>query len=164
MCIRDRDYYTSQVNLATGTGGGGGRPCGSSFKTFTLLAALEQGISPQTMVDCSSPANIQGYGIPLQNIDNINYGTRSIARAFAVSSNTGFVRLEMAVGVDKVADMARRLGITSPLSDEDPSLTLGTHNVTMLDMAGAYATIANAGVHHDPTPILRIVDLSLIHI
>lgn len=158
--VGGKDYYTSQVNLATGTGGGGGRPCGSSFKTFTLLAALEQGISPQTMVDCSSPANIQGYGIPLQNIDNINYGTRSIARAFAVSSNTGFVRLEMAVGVDKVADMARRLGITSPLSDEDPSLTLGTHNVTMLDMAGAYATIANAGVHHDPTPILRIVDSS----
>ena len=115
---------------------------------FTLIAALEAGISPQTMVDCSSPATIPNteYGStipPLENINNYNYGTRSIQRAFAVSSNTGFVRLEMAVGIDKVIKVAKDMGITSALS-ANPSLTLGQSNVTMLDMASAYAVIANA--------------------
>lgn len=153
----------SDVNLATGEGGDPnrpGRPTGSSFKTFTLIAALEAGISPQTMLDCTSPAKIPnteyGTSIPaLENIDNRNYGTRSIARAFEVSSNTGFVRLEMALGIDTVAEVATRMGITSPLNPT-PSLTLGTNNVTMLDMATAYAAIANEGVRNDPTPILQV--------
>ncbi|OUO87126.1 glycosyl transferase [Gordonibacter sp. An230] len=153
----------SQVNLATGEGTDPdhpGRPSGSSFKTFTLIAALEAGISPDTLIDCSSPASIPntGYGTTapaLQNIDNYNYGTRSIARAFEVSSNTGFVRLEMAVGMEKVAEVAQRMGITSPLSIT-PSMTLGSNNVTMLDMATAYAAIANQGVRNDPNPILTI--------
>lgn len=156
----------TEVNLATGEGTNAdhpGRPSGSSFKVFTLVAALEAGISPQTMLDCTSPATIPGteYGSsgnkPLTNIDNINYGTRSIASAFEVSSNTGFVRLEMSVGLDKVAEAARRMGITSPLNAV-PAMTLGTNNVTMLDMSSAYATIANGGMRNDPTPILQIYD------
>ena len=155
----------SSVNLATGEGTDPehpGRPTGSSFKTFTLIAALEAGISPQTMIDCTSPATIPNtdYGKsapPLQNIDNRNYGTRSIASAFEVSSNTGFVRLEMAVGLDKVAEVAQRMGITSPLS-QVAAMTLGSNNVTMLDMASAYAAIANEGVRNDPNPILKIYD------
>lgn len=158
------DWENSKLNLATGERGvaTAGRPCGSSFKVFTLIAALNEGISPQTMIDCSSPATIPNteYGstIPaLQNIDNINYGTRSIQRAFAVSSNTGFVRLEMAIGIDKVIKTAKSMGITSELN-ANPSLTLGQSNVTMLDMASAYATIANGGVRIDPTPILTITN------
>ncbi|WP_199519280.1 transglycosylase domain-containing protein [Gordonibacter sp. 28C] len=155
----------SDVNLATGEGGdpnSPGRPTGSSFKTFTLIAALEAGISPQTMLDCTSPATIPNtpYGStipPLENIDNRNYGTRSIARAFEASSNTGFVRLQMAVGIDKVAEVAERMGITSPLS-RTAAMTLGTNNVTMLDMASAYAAIANEGVYNDPNPILKVYD------
>lgn len=155
----------SDVNLATGEGGDPlkpGRPTGSSFKTFTLIAALEAGISPQTMLDCTSPATIPNtpYGStisPLENIDNRNYGTRSIARAFEASSNTGFVRLQMAVGIDKVAEVAERMGITSPLS-QTAAMTLGTNNVTMLDMASAYAAIANEGVYNDPNPILKVYD------
>lgn len=155
----------SAVNLATGEGGNAespGRPTGSSFKTFTLVAALEAGISPQTMLDCTSHVTIPNttYGTtdpPLENIDNRDYGTRSIARAFEVSSNTGFVRLEMAVGLDKVAEVAERMGITSPLS-QVASMTLGSNNVTMLDMASAYAVIANEGVRNDPNPILKVYD------
>ena len=165
--VGGKDYYSNSVNLATGTGTNAlspGRPCGSSFKTFTLLAALEAGIDPfNTSVDASSPATIPNteYGTgsvkPLQNFDNINYGTRTIARAFAVSSNTAFVRLQMAVGGDKVAEVAKRLGITSPLSVV-PSLTLGQQNVTMLDMASAYSVIANGGEKHAAQPILRVYD------
>lgn len=158
------NWETEKYNLATGERGVDkpGRPCGSSFKVFTLIAALEAGISPQTMIDCTSPATIPNteYGktIPaLENINNTNYGTRTIQRAFAVSSNTGFVRLEMALGADKVVETAKKMGITSTL-EPNASLTLGTQNVTMLDMATAYATIANGGVRVDPTPILTITN------
>ena len=122
------DWENNKLNLATGERGvaTAGRPCGSSFKVFTLIAALNEGISPQTMIDCSSPATIPNteYGstIPaLENINNYNYGTRSIQRAFAVSSNTGFVRLEMSLGIDKVIETAKDMGITSALG-ANPSL------------------------------------------
>lgn len=162
--VGGKDYYADQTNIATGTGtdeANPGRPCGSAFKTFTLIAALEQGISPQTYVDCSSSAVIPNTEYtssdPLENFDNTNYGTRTIERAFTVSSNTGFVRLEMAIGADKVVDVAQRMGITSPL-EPYASLTLGQQNVTMLDMAVAYATIANGGTHYDAEPILSVTD------
>ena len=157
------DWENAKLNLATGERGvaNPGRPCGSSFKVFTLIAALEEGISPQTMVDCSSPSVIPNTEYTgsnaLQNIDNNNYGTISIQRAFAKSSNTGFVRLEMAVGIDKVIETAKKMGINSTL-EANPSLTLGQSNVTMLDMASAYAIIANGGVRVDPTPILTITN------
>ena len=159
--VGGKDWETQKTNLATGEGTNGGRPCGSAFKTFTLVAALEEGIDPQTMVDCSSPAVIPDTGYDssnaLQNIDNHNYGTRSVARAFAVSSNTGFVRLQMALGTQKVIDVAKKMGITSTLN-ANPSLTLGQSNVTMLDMADAYACIANGGTKYDAQPILKIYD------
>ena len=151
-------------NLATGAGGNAenpGRPCGSTFKTFTLITALEAGIDPQTMIDCGSPTAIPNTPYttanPLENINNINYNTRSIQRAFAVSSNTGFVRLQMSVGGDKVIETAKRMGITSPL-DNVAALTLGQQNVTMLDMSNAYAVIANGGTKHEAQPILQIYD------
>ena len=110
------DYAQSQVNLATGQGGGG-RPCGSVFKTFTLVEAIKQGIDPDsTYVDCSSPATVDGY--TLENYDNTSYGTRSIASAFAVSSNTGFVRLISSIGVENVAQTAYDLGVTTDLEEE----------------------------------------------
>lgn len=157
--VGGKDYYANQTNLATGQGTNGGRPCGSTFKTFTLIAALEAGIDPRTMVDCSSPATLPEAGYPadnpLNNIDNLNFGTINIQRAFAKSSNTGFVRLQMSVGVDKVKEVAERMGITSPLAGIG-SLTLGTQNVTMLDMACAYASIANGGVKYPVQAILEV--------
>ncbi len=151
------DYYSNQVNIATGDGAGG-RPCGSAFKVFTLVTALEKKISPQTYIDCTSPATIDKYTV--QNYDNINYGVRTIARALAVSSNTGFVRLISSIGVNDVAKMAQQMGISSELSPSTAgaTLTLGVENVTPLEMAEAFATIANGGVHCDSTPIEKIED------
>ena len=161
--VGGKDWETQKTNLATGEGTDGGRPCGSAFKTFTLVTSLEEKISPSTTVDCSSPATITDTEYTgnntLKNIDNINYGTRTIARAFAVSSNTGFVRLQMAMGTQKVIDTAKKMGITSTL-EANPSLTLGQSNVTMLDMSNAYAVIANGGKKYDATPILKIYDKS----
>lgn len=157
--VGGKDYYEDETNLATGQGTDGGRPCGSTFKMFTLVAALEAGISPDTLINCDSPAVIPNTAYTsdnmLSNISNVDYGTRSIQSAFAVSSNTGFVRLQMSLGTDTVIDVAEKMGITSDLEPYD-SLTLGQQNVTMLDMAAAYATVANGGTYYEPQPIYQV--------
>ena len=144
----------TMVNMATGEGGSG-RQAGSSFKTFTLAAAIEAGIDPETKIDAGRQEKFPGWDV--HNIGYADYGTRSIASAFAVSSNTAFARLCLSLGPDKVADMAHKLGIESPL-EEVGSITLGTSLVTPLEMADAYATLANGGIHYDPECIERIVD------
>ena len=152
------DYEASEVNLATGQGGGG-RPCGSVFKVFTLVTAIKMGIDPNsTYVDCTSPATVDGY--TLQNINNISYGTRTLAGALAVSSNTGFVRMITSIGPSAVAQTAHEMGITSDLHEDTAgsTLTLGVENVTPLEMANAFATIASGGVHHDLCAITTIED------
>ncbi len=150
--VGGKDYYSDQWNYATQAE----RQPGSSFKTFTLLAAIEAGIDPETNVDCGTSVTVNGTTI--SNINDNDYGTRSIARAFAVSSNTGFVRLEMSIGVDSVVEMAQRLGITSDLRAV-PSLTIGTSEVSTYDMAAAYGVIANSGVKCETTAIERILDI-----
>lgn len=149
--VGGKDFYANQWNLAAQAK----RQPGSSFKTFTLVTALEQGISPSTPVNCSSWLEIGGYRV--ENYGGGEYGTRSIASAFAVSSNTGFIRICAAVGPENVVEMAHRLGIQSEL-DPFLSVTLGSEEVTTLEMAGAYATIANAGVRHDTVVIEQVVD------
>lgn len=153
--VGGKDYENDQINMATGEGSSG-RQCGSAFKTFTLCAAIEAGIDPSTMIDA-------GYSITLDGAETVynygkhNYGTRSIESAFAVSSNTAFTRLIMSVGVDKVKDMAKRLGITSSLQSV-AGLTLGISSVTPLEMSSAYATIANGGTYYAPECIIKITD------
>lgn len=150
--VGGKDFYDRQWNLASQEA----RQPGSSFKTFTLVTALEQGISPNTSVSCSSTVTIGG-NKPIENINGAEYGTRSIASAFAISSNTGFARLCEAVTPQAVSDTAHRMGITSNL-DPVLSLTLGTSDVTTLEMADAYATIANGGTHYDAIAIEQILD------
>lgn len=149
--VGGRDYWADQFNLATQAL----RSPGSSFKTFTLTAAIEEGINPQTMVNCSSPINIGDWRI--ENYGGASYGTRSIASAFAVSSNTGFARLSTLITPEKVAEMATRLGVETPLNGYR-SITLGAENVTVKDMASAYATIATGGIKRDAVAIEKITD------
>lgn len=150
--VGGKDFYARQWNLASQEA----RQPGSSFKTFTLVTALEQGISPYTNVSCSSWVEIDGQK-RIENIGGAEYGTRSISSAFAVSSNTGFARLCAAVTPEAVAETAHRMGITSPL-DPVLSLTLGTSDVTTLEMANAYGTIANGGTRYEAVAIEQIVD------
>ena len=155
--VGGKDWSSSKVNLATGSGGSG-RQAGSSFKVFALTAAIEAGIDPETLIDCTSPMTItEGHdaGTSIRNFGNINYGTRSIQRATAVSSNTGYIRLTQEIGPAAVAETAHRMGITSELS-EVLTLTLGSSSVTPLEMANAYATLASGGIRHDATVITRI--------
>ena len=151
--VGGRDYTTNEFNLATQAK----RQAGSSFKTFTLLAALDEGISPDTNLNCTSKVKIDDWEVA--NYGNANYGTRSIESAFAVSSNTGFAELCTEIGPQKVADMAHKCGIVSNL-DAVPSITLGVEEVSVLEMAQAYATIANGGTLHEATCIEEIKDSS----
>ena len=146
------DFYADQWNIAVQ----GGRPTGSSFKAFTLAAAIESGISPQTYIDCSNPVTLAN-GETVNNFDKVSYGRRTIADATAISSNTGYYRLTEQIGVNKLIDMAHRLGVRSELAPY-PIITLGTENVTPLEMAEAYSSFASGGIHHDYVIITRIED------
>ena len=150
--VGGKDFYKDQWNIATQ----GGRPSGSTFKAFTLAAAIEQGINPLTALDCSSPLKLEK-GTEVNNFGNATYGKMTISDATAISSNTGYYRLTERIGVSALIEMAHRLGIRSDLSAY-PIITLGTENVTPLEMAEAYSTFASGGVHHDAVIITRIED------
>lgn len=156
--VGGKDYKESQINMATGEGSSG-RQCGSSFKTFTLTAAIEEGINPETRIDAGYSVELEGTDAIVYNSGKQSYGAVPIKKALAVSSNTAFTRLIMSVGVDKVKSMAQRLGITSPIQDA-AGITLGIDSVTPLEMATAYSTIANGGTKYAPECILRIEDAS----
>ncbi len=149
--VGGRDFYQNQYNLATQAT----RSPGSSFKTFTLVTAIQQGIDPKTRVNCASTVKIGDWEV--KNYGYSNYGIQTISGAFAVSSNTGFARLIMAVGAQNVANTAHSMGITSDLRAEG-ALTLGASEVTTLEMADAYATIANGGTHYDAVCVTKVID------
>lgn len=153
--VGGNDYDSDQVNMATGEGSSG-RQCGSSFKLFTLLAALEEGIDPETMIDASAEMELEG-APSIHNSGNHDYGSRSIASAFAVSSNTAFVRLLLSLGPSKVKEMAERLGISRPIQ-EVAGMTLGINSTTPLEMASAYSTVANGGIYYKPECIMTVSD------
>ncbi len=151
------DYDNQQVNMATGEGGSG-RQVGSTFKAFTYVAALEQGIDPDTLIDAGYSVKLDGAN-EVFNVNKMNFGTRPIKSALAVSSNTAFMRLIMSVGVENVRDVAERMGITSNIQNV-AGITLGIDSFTPLEMADAYATLANGGIHYDPECIISITDRS----
>lgn len=150
--VGGKDYAISQYNLATQAQ----RSPGSSFKTVTLVAALQQGMNPTVVLNCNSPMQFTS-SWKVGNFGNISYGYLSLQEAFAVSSNTGFVQVIQAIGASNVVSAAKSLGIDVDIPAYD-SITLGTANVPVLQMAEAYATIANAGKHNDAIAITRIED------
>ena len=156
--IGGKDYDTDEYNLATQAR----RQPGSSFKTFTLLAALNKGISPTTNLDCQAHVDINGWKV--ENYGGSDYGTRTISSAFAISSNTGFAQLVTEIGSQSVVDMAHKCGIETDI-EAVPSVTLGAEEVTVREMAQAYATIANGGTKHEAVAIQAIYnsDGKLIH-
>jgi len=146
--VGGRDYRDSQFNRATQAH----RQPGSAFKPFVYLAAVESGRKPDdTVVD--EPVTVDGWSPG--NYAGRYYGEVTLREAFARSLNSVAVRLIARVGVDRVVRTARRLGITTDL-ERHPSLALGTSEVTLLDLTGAYATFANGGNGVLPYGITRI--------
>lgn len=148
--VGGKDFNTDQYNLATQAR----RQAGSSFKTFTLIAALEDGIDPNTIIDCTSPVEIGKWKV--ENYGGHDYGMRTLTGAFAISSNTAFARLIDYVTPDKVAEVAKRMGIETEI-EKVPSITLGSMGVSTTEMAQAYATIADGGLARKAHAIEEIV-------
>ncbi len=142
------DYRKSEFNRATKAL----RPPGSSFKPIVYLAALENGLSMDTIV-MDAPLTINGYSP--HNFGGKYYGEVSLIKALTLSLNTVSVQLGYQVGMGRVIGAARRLGIDTNLQP-DLSLTLGAQGVPMLEMAGAYTVIANGGYATEPYGIRRI--------
>ena len=141
------------------------RQAGSTFKMFVLAAAVDEGINPATTYYVSGPFHYQPdpYS-PAWNVttyDHTYLGSTSIANATLHSDNTVYAQLTLDVGPKKVAEMAHRLGVRSPLTTKEgayvPSLGLGAIPVSPLDLASSYATIAAGGIYSKPMAIRKVV-------
>ena len=145
------DYKESQFNRVTQAQ----RQPGSTFKLFSYLAALIQGIPPGQTYSCE-PFTWQGQSY--QGCERSG-GDVDMYRGLALSENIIALRVAQDVGLDRVIDIAKRLGIDSKL-DPVPGLVLGQSEVNLLELTGAYSTVANEGLHHSPHGIRRILDSS----
>ncbi|MEZ5789188.1 MAG: PBP1A family penicillin-binding protein [Xanthobacteraceae bacterium] len=139
--VGGRDYDESQFNRAVEAR----RQPGSAFKLFVFLAALRAGYAPHDSID-AGPIEIKGW--EPDNYGGRQYGQVTLATAFANSLNTAAVRLATEVGLDKVVAAARDLGLDAPLM-QVPSLALGTNEVNLLDLTGAFASV-RAGRRLEP--------------
>ena len=142
-----RDYSQSQYNRASMAL----RQPGSTFKLFAYLAALELGIQPGEAVGCG-PLEWGG-----QRFESNCGGSLSLQSAFANSNNTAALRLARRVGLERVVDTARRLGISSPL-EPVPGLALGQAEVLLIELTAAYGAVANNGIWHPATTIRQLTD------
>ena len=153
--VGGRDWGLSQVNLALGKiGGGSGRQPGSSFKPIVAAAALETGISLDTLYD-AGPAIFNlpdGSTWPVANSEGTSSGRLPLDEALVRSVNGVYARLGLQLGPSQVGTQARLMGVRSDLPIY-PSIALGTAQVSVVDMAAAYATLANYGTAIEPTTI-----------
>ena len=146
--VGGRNYGESQYNRATSAK----RQPGSSFKPFVYLAALEKGLTPDSVRE-DAPINVRGWRP--ENSSREYQGHITLQRALALSSNTVAVRLGLEVGPKAVIEVAHRLGVQSELK-ADASLALGTSDVSLLEMVTAYAPFANGGIRIQPHVILQV--------
>lgn len=130
-----RDYARSPFNRATQAR----RQPGSTFKLFVYLAALRAGMTPDTLID-DSPITAGAYRP--RNSDGVYRGEIPLRDALAYSSNVAAVRLAQRVGLPNVIRAARDLGVTAAIPDDDPSIALGSADVSLLEMTAAYAAVA----------------------
>ena len=158
--VGNRDWSKSQVNVAVGAdGGGSGRQGGSAFKPFVLAEAVNRGISV-TDKYYPGPAEIgplPGWEEEVHNYNDAGFGFINLTEATVHSVNTVYAQLVGEVGAANVVRMANELGITSELNAV-PSITLGTQEVSVMEMANAYLTLFNDGMHSDARVITRVTD------
>lgn len=135
------------------------RQPGSAFKPFVYAAAIQSGLR-QTDVVVDAPFAIPGTNGLLwrpKNYDGKYHGPIPLRKAIALSLNTVAVRLGHQVGIEPVTTLAARLGVRTPLRG-DLTVALGSSEVTPMDLAVAYSSLARLGVHVDPVWITRALD------
>ncbi len=143
------------------------RPPGSSFKVFDVAAALKKGISLNKTYDGSTPQTIAGQKIT--NSEGASCGRCTLATALKLSLNTVFYQLTVDVGPQAVADVAHAAGVPTVFPDTNQrtlqeadgppnaGIGLGSYPVRPIDMAAAYATLADNGIQHDPYFVQKVV-------
>lgn len=146
--VGGRNYAESQFNRAVAAK----RQPGSAFKPFVYLTALERGLTPDSIRD-DKPIKIKGW--QPENYGHEYFGPVTLSKALAMSLNTVSVRLTMEFTPMSVIRTAHRLGIASKL-EPNASIALGTSEVSMLELAGAYAPFANGGFAVVPHVIERV--------
>jgi penicillin-binding protein 1A len=146
--VGGRNYAESQYNRAVTAK----RQPGSAFKPFVYLTAIEAGLTPQTIRQ-DAPLDVKGW--KPENYSHEYFGAVTLTQALAMSLNTVAVRLGLEVGPKNVVRTAHRLGISSKL-DANASIALGTSEVSLTELVGAYAPFANGGLGVSPHVVTRI--------
>jgi penicillin-binding protein 1A len=146
--VGGKNYAESQYNRAVAAK----RQPGSAFKPFVYLTALERGLTPETVRE-DKPVVLKGW--KPANYSREYYGPVTLTQALALSLNTVSVRLTLEFGPVAVAKTAYRLGIASKL-DANPSLALGTSEVSLIELVSAYAPFANGGDATSPHVVERV--------
>ena len=148
--------YGNQFNLASQAR----RQPGSTFKTFVLTAAVNEGMNPDTTYYTSAPFHYQPDPYTpawdVQTYDHTYSGSISVHSATLASDNTVYAQLTLDVTPEKVAQMAHLLGIRSHL-DPVPAMGLGADAISPLEEASAYATLAAGGIYSKPMAITKVV-------
>ncbi|MGV1004835.1 MAG: transglycosylase domain-containing protein [Candidatus Nanopelagicales bacterium] len=159
--------YNYNVNYRDG--GTNGMQAGSTFKIFTIVSALDRGISPYTIINSPEKRTFTGFRecgndatfAPYDVKNSTSSGAYDMFRGAAYSVNTYFVALEQRAGLCHTVDIAEKMGMTLANGAElprFPSFTLGSMEVSPLSMAGAYATVAAHGQYCKPRAITKIID------
>jgi penicillin-binding protein 1A len=146
--VGGRNYAESQYNRAVTAK----RQPGSAFKPFVYLTAIEAGLTPQTIRQ-DAPLDVKGW--KPENYSHEYFGSVSLTQALAMSLNTVAVRLGLEVGPKNVVRTAHRLGISSKL-EANASIALGTSEVSLTELVGAYAPFSNGGLGVSPHVVTRI--------
>jgi penicillin-binding protein 1A len=146
--VGGRNYAESQFNRAVAAK----RQPGSAFKPFVYLTALERGLTPETVRD-DKPIAVKRW--QPENYNREYYGPVTLKQALAMSLNTVSVRLTMEFGPTAVVRTAHRLGVASRL-EPNASIALGTSEVSVLELVGAYAPFANGGMAIAPHVVERV--------
>ncbi|MFL4999139.1 MAG: transglycosylase domain-containing protein [Xanthobacteraceae bacterium] len=146
--VGGRNYADSQFNRAIAAK----RQPGSAFKPFVFLAALERGLTPDTIRE-DRPIAVKGWRP--ENYTREYFGPVTLTRALAHSLNTVAVRLVLEVGPKAVVRTAHRLGIASPLNP-NASIALGTSEVSVIELVSAFAPFANGGMAITPRVVEQV--------
>jgi penicillin-binding protein 1A len=146
--VGGRNYAESQFNRAITAK----RQPGSAFKPFVYLTAVEAGLTPESIRQ-DAPLDIKGWRP--ENYTHEYFGSVTLTQALAMSLNTVAVRLGVEVGPKNVVRTAHRLGISSKL-EANASIALGTSEVSLNELVGAYAPFANGGVGISPHVVTKI--------
>src|SRR5712691_11839736 len=148
------DFFRSEFNRAVQAK----RQPGSAFKPFVYIAALETGFTPASRIEDAPVVYTVGNTVwKPENYDRKFRGSTTLQQAMEESINVVTVKLQERVGINRTIQVARRLGVASPL-DLNLSLALGTSDLTLLELTSAYGVLANQGVWMPPTAVRHVTN------